>query len=196
MDRSSSDAPRTGGDEAFSPREEGNRLADNVGWWIALALIVLASFYGGLLLVSYVMQPELQRLAYFEEDELRLEGYAVPARPSDSVRLQNASSDELYLQALAHLRAAQTSTWGFFPRFDEESLQRAAALLEHVTAREEEDAFLQLEAYYLLGKIRLAQGRRKAARLALLEVVEGKGRKADPARELLRGMASQGGEGE
>jgi flagellar biosynthesis GTPase FlhF len=151
----------------------------------AVAALLVAGLYGALFLASRASQSETERLAAFSDEELSVQGYRMrdggASTPTDS-----ASADARYLRALASLRKARSSTLGLFPRYDAERLRRAERLLRKVTEQTESDSFLHLEALYFLGKTQLAMGQREAARTSLRRVIEGQGRKAGAAREVLR----------
>lgn len=169
------------------PHPRGTRRAR----WAAVAVLVCLGLYGMLWVADGLMQSDMERLAAVESSELQLEGYTTTMRGGRQLP-DTASSDALHLEALAHMRKARTSFLGLFRRYDPPAIREAASLFERVIEREEEHSYLQLEAYYFLGKIRLAQGRREEALTAFGQVVEGGGRNADEAREIVRELAGTG----
>lgn len=152
------------------------------------AIIALAALYGALYIVGDVTRPTHERLAHFSDRELALEGYE-NVRGDDMAEELPAPTDA-YLEALAHLRNAQTSFLGLFPTFDDARLHRAAALLNEVIRTEPEESFLATEAAFLLGKTELARGNVDAAEQALSRVIASGGRKAPEARRILEGLRS------
>lgn len=133
------------------------------------------------------MQSDLERLAAFDAGELEVVGYHMRSPHAGGPRV-DVSSDRLYFRALATLREVRTTTLGLFPRYDPERLTEAARLLEEVARGEEDGSFLQLEASFLLGKVRLAQGDLPGARAAFGAVVRGRGRQAEEASEILSAL--------
>ncbi|NBB87417.1 MAG: hypothetical protein GVY12_14510 [Bacteroidetes bacterium] len=154
---------------------------------VACILVVYGALWG----VSELTTPTHERLAAIDTDELYLEGFNRAAMRSGNEAASAASSpDALYLQALEQLRGARTSILGLFPRYDDAALSEAEGLLNEVIAAEEVGSFVQLDAYYFLGKIHLARGDKPAAREALLRVVRGEGRNARAASDILQHLAA------
>lgn len=153
--------------------------------WAVAASIAVAAVYGVLFVVSWSTQSTVERLAAVEPSETTLEGYEVRTRGRTSPAAEKLSTDMLYRQALATLGEARTSTLGLFPRYDQQKLNEAEALLTRVVEREDSGSFLQLEAYFFLGKVNLAQGKVEAARSHFKAVVAGEGRRAREATRIL-----------
>lgn len=175
-----------------APDREPARIYQLAGRWsrrAAVAALVLAVLYGVLFWAGRAAQPETERLAALSEEELAVEGYSLRTR-SKAETLDSASVDAVYLRGLGALREARTTTLGLFPRYDEENLQQAEQMMEEVVSRAKPDSFLQLEAYYFLGKARLAQGKVAEARQAFQEVVAGQGRKTSEAQSILKELES------
>ncbi len=155
---------------------------------IAAALIALIALYVVLYIAGILARPSHERLAVFSDQELTLEGY-------ENVR-GDVSADApgapigVYLEALTHLRSAQTSFVGLFPTFREASLDSAATLLNEVIRSEPAESFLAGEAAFLLGKTELARGNVEAAEQALRHVISSGGRKAPDARRMLAEISS------
>jgi hypothetical protein len=161
------------------------------------AVVALIGLYGGLLLASSASQSTLDRMAAVEVSSQMVESYydtttrsAVPTDRSDT---QDAGA--LYLDALATLRNARSSTLGLFPEYAPDSLEQAATRLRGVLQQTDDGAFLALEARFYLAKAQLAQGRVDAARANLKRVVEQEGRQADAAYEMLRTLQEEYPEG-
>ena len=157
-----------------------------VSRWVGMAAVALAAFYGVLFTASKLSQSEVEALSFVAMSEMELEGYSVRTRSaSPSPEEEAPSTDVLYQRALSALQSAQTSTLGLFPRFDEQELSRAESLLQQVVEQEEENSFLQLEAYFFLGKAHLAQGKVDSARADFKRVVIGEGRRTQDASAIL-----------
>lgn len=174
------------GSEAESHEERP--AASSTLWRMAAALAALIALYGVLYLAGDLMRPPHERLAEFTEQELALEGYEVTRGEAYS----NGPGEPMgiYLDALAHLRAAESSVLGLFPRFDEVRLNAAATRLQEVLEIEPADSFLAGEAAFLLGKTELGRGNVESAEQAFRRVVEMDGRKAPEARRLLADLGS------
>ncbi len=151
--------------------------------WAMATVFIVAIGYGALFAVSEWGQTEIDELAAIQPSEMQVEGYTLRLRGADPAAAE--SPDALYRQALAVLRGARVSTLGLFPHYDAEALKRAETLLVQVVDREEAGSFLQLEAHYFLGKIRLAQDSTEDARGHFKTVVEGEGGKAREAAIIL-----------
>jgi len=155
----------------------------------AVACLLMA--YGALWGVSALTTPTHERLAAIDADELYLEGFSRGAmRSGNESAAAGSSPDALYLQALEHLRGARTSILGLFPRYDDAALREAEGLLGEVIAAADAGSFVQLDAYYFLGKIHLARGDTPEAQEALLRVVRGQGRNAPAASDILQHLAA------
>lgn len=157
--------------------------------WAAATVVTLLVLYGGLFLVSEWTQEPAQRLAVVDIDETEIEGYEPRVRgeaPANSA--EELTADEAYLQALHHLRDAQTTTLGLFPRYDGEALEEARDLLQTVVDDEEAGTFVQLEAHFFLGKTLLAQSHIEEARSHLRTVAMGEGRHTEEAVDILTAL--------
>ena len=150
---------------------------------IGAGVFALALLYGVLVLVSYAGRSELDRLAFIRPQELRLDGYGANLRGGGN--RGDDSPEGAYLRALSVLRGAYRAPLGLFPGYDADGLHEAAGLLRTTATSGAADAFLALEATYLLGKVELARGDTAAAAVALRTVVQEQGRQAAAARALL-----------
>jgi hypothetical protein len=135
--------------------------------------------YGALALGSHLAQPERAALADLGDlpdayGGLHLRGDAPADRTSDR-----------YALALDALADARRSTLGLFPRYDDDALDAVAARLREVVDASGPDSWEGLEALYVLGKIRLHQGRSEEAVWALQAVVALEGPHAAEARRRL-----------
>ena len=161
------------------------RIAGKVGY-AAVALLVGLVLYGALFAAGRLSQSKMERLAVVEEERLRVEGYGPgETRPGASTAADSTGLDQRYLRGLRLLRAARTTTLGLFPRYDPATLRRAQRSLEAVAREAEPGSFMQLEALFFLGKVRLAQGDKAGATEALRNVVAGGGRLGPEAQDLL-----------
>lgn len=148
---------------------------------LALAATLLAGFlYGGLYAASELSRGPAERLAALD---------AVP-RQFEGLRLRGSDEHEdpvaeRYAAALDAVHEARSAVLGLFPRYDAEELNRAVGYLVEVTQIEPAGSALGLEAWYLIGRIRLYQGEVGQAREALLRVVEQEGPSARDAQRLL-----------
>jgi tetratricopeptide (TPR) repeat protein len=151
----------------------------------AVAVLLLGT-YAALFVASTASQSTLDRLAAVDVGDQMVESYySTNTRSATAPTADTAQAGTLYLDALATLRDARTSTLGLFPRYDAEAVGRAEAQLKRVLDRTEQDSFLALEAQFYLGKANLAQGQVDAARTRFETVVEGEGRLAEEARRIL-----------
>ena len=95
-------------------------------------------------------------------------------------------STTAYADAVERLRNARSAPLGLFPNYDAAELEAIVTDLEGVIEMERnEDDLLALEARFLIGKVRLYQGRLDEAATALRYVVTNGGPSAPEARELL-----------
>lgn len=143
------------------------------------ASLVLAVLYGALALVSRGLEPERAQVAALGDlpesyEGLRLRGEGAADRTADR-----------YAAALDRLAAARSSVLGLFPSYDAAELDAVAADLREVIDASGEDSWEGLEALYVLGRIRLYQGRDEDAIWALQSVVALDGPHASDARRLL-----------
>lgn len=159
----------------------------------AVVAALLVGVYGGLYGVSRATQSTLDRLAVMKVSDQVAENYAsaemrsaVPETDTDQTTV-----DDRYLDALSILRDARVSTLGLFPRYDTEALARAEKQLDQVLGQVEPGSFLALEAHFYLGKIALAQEEVSTARGHFKAVVEGKGRQAQEAYDILKTLQQE-----
>jgi hypothetical protein len=143
------------------------------------ACLALAVLYGALALASRLTQPERALLADLGDlpgdyEGLRFRGDAPADRTADR-----------YALALEALDDARSSTLGLFPTYDAAALDTVAARLREVVDTSGPGSWEGLEALYVLGKIRLYQGRDEEAIWALQAVVALEGPHAADARRLL-----------
>ncbi len=153
---------------------------------LVTAAVALAAVYAMLFVGGRVVRPETERLARFDRSELVLEGY-------ENVRGSATEGDlsataRRYLEALTHLRQAETDVLGLFPGYDASHLDAAATRLREVMEAEPDESFLAHEAEFLLGKTELARGNAPEARSILERVSASGGRRADSAERLLRAL--------
>ncbi|MFB6249949.1 MAG: tol-pal system YbgF family protein [Salinibacter sp.] len=181
-----------------APASPSKSLVDRV---MALPLAVrgigavaglLLGTYAVLFAASTASQSTLDRLAAVDVSSQMVESYySTNTRSATAPTADTTRAGPLYLDALATLRDARTSTLGLFPRYDGDALERAEAQLKKVLDRTEQDSFLALEAQFYLGKAYLAQGRVDAARARFKAVVEREGRRAQEARRILETLRKQ-----
>ncbi|HMB93740.1 MAG TPA: hypothetical protein VKP65_23005, partial [Rhodothermales bacterium] len=134
------------------------RVGGVVGGALAVFLVLFA--------ISTLTVSPLDELAAFEGDDLIGMGVMRSANPTTGL-----TDEQRYEQALVLLRDVRSSTLGLFPRYDAERLQTAGSLLADIADQPgDEETLLQLEATYLLAKVRLAQHDIPAAREALTRV--------------------------
>jgi TolA-binding protein len=151
----------------------------------AVAVLLLGT-YAALFVASTASQSTLDRLAAVDVSDQMVESYySTNTRSATAPTADTTQAGTLYLDALATLRGARSSTLGLFPSYDAEAIKRAEAQLKRVIDRTEQDSFLALEAQFYLGKALLAQGRVDAAWARFETVVENEGRRAQEARRLL-----------
>jgi predicted negative regulator of RcsB-dependent stress response len=151
----------------------------------AVAVLLLGT-YAVLFAASTASQSTLDRLAAVDVSNQMVESYySTNTRGASPPSADTMRAGTLYLDALATLRDARTSTLGLFPSYDADALDRAEAQLRQVLNRTDQDSFLALEAQFYLGKAYLAQGRVDAARTRFETVVEREGRRAQEARRIL-----------
>ncbi len=152
--------------------------------WVAAAVVLVAVLYGGLYGVSRATQSDIERLAHVDASETHIEGYTLTTRGTAATGTVDTSG-ALYLDALRTLREARESTLGLFPRYNAGKLTRAEELLQQIIEREGPRSFLQVEAYFFLGKVHLAQGNIEAARSNFQTVTLREGRRSMEAAEIL-----------
>ncbi len=161
--------------------------------WVLAAVVAFLFAYGALFAISEVVTPDHVKLAELDSDELFVEGFHdAPMRSGERVEMESndVTSDYLYVEALGILKEARSTTLGLFPRFDEQALAEAETLLEQVIEREDPNSFVQLDAYYFLGKVHLARGEEGEAQRAFQRVVRGEGRNAPQAADILQKLAA------
>jgi hypothetical protein len=147
------------------------------------ASLALGVAYGALSVASRAALPERARLADLGAIPDAYEGIVLRGEPSGPATDDPAA--EQYARALARLDDARHATLGLFPRYDAATLDAAARDLAAVTATAEPDSWQALEAAFLLGRVRIYQGRDGEAASAFTTVVEGEGPSAPEARRLL-----------
>ena len=158
-----------------------------------MVAVVLVGTYGVLYGVSQTTQSTLDRLAAVEVSDQVVENYATTKLRGAQPETDTASVDDQYLEALSALREAQSSTLGFFPRYDPGRLEQAKRGLNRVLEQVEPGSFLALEAHFYLGKIALAQEEVDAARRHFKTVVQREGRRTDEAYEILKTIQQEYG---
>ncbi len=148
------------------------------------ASLAVALLYGSLLLASRSSTTRWERLAGLGEVPAEFEGLRLRG-----VGGQTDPVADRYAEALQTLHEARSTTLGLFPSYDPDGLRRSVALLEEATALGEPDGPIVLEAWFLLGKIRLYEGDEEAARTAFQVVADRGGPSAPDARRLLAELA-------
>jgi hypothetical protein len=143
------------------PVRRSGRLMRRVGGAIGGVLAVFLVLF----VVSTLTISPLDDLAAFETDDLIGMGVTRGGNPTAGL-----TNEQRYEQALVLLRDVRTATFGLFPRYDANRLQTAGSLLADIADQPGEETMLQLEAAYLLAKVRLAQHDVPAARAALAQV--------------------------
>ncbi len=150
---------------------------------LAASFIVML-LYGGLFLASQSSTAPYQRLAGLNEVTNEFEG----------LRLRGADGGmdpvaDRYAEALETLHDARSTTLGLFPTYDPDGLSEATTLLEEAAALGEPDGPIALEAWFVIGKIKLYRGDEEAARQAFQSVVDQRGPSAPDAQRLLDELA-------
>ena len=164
-------------------RRQSMRLARPVRLALAASLALVA-VYGALSVMSWQLQPERARLAGLQNtaeafEEMRFRGQSNEPPPDDLV------------ESLEILREARSSTLGLFPSYDGDRLDAAAELAERVAVDEDQTTLQRAQAHYILGKIRMYQGRDPEAARALQVVVDRQAEGAEDARRLLDFIGAQ-----
>ena len=118
-------------------------------------------------IISFSTVSPLDKLAAFAQDDLIGMGVLRSATPTATL-----TNEQRYEQARVLLRDVRTSTLGLFPHYDASRLQTAGSLLADMVNQQGDETRLQLEAAYLLAKVRLAQHNVPAAREALTLIIE------------------------
>jgi len=183
------EGPAVGGASRAEDRPAWRRpplrlLSEPFQRWGIAATVAFVALYGVLLLFSEVSRSDLQRLAQFQPEMLVVDDVETPALRSEE-RIGDQSMHLFFLEALAEIRAAQSSILGLFPHYDAEHLARAVANLEQIVTHEQRDTYLYLESSFYLGKLYLAQEDVPRARAALQSVIAGGGERLDEASALL-----------
>ncbi|MEX1055686.1 MAG: hypothetical protein WED81_06625, partial [Rhodothermales bacterium] len=153
-------------------------------WRAAASIVALAAIYSLLYKIGGLSQPEAERLARFQREELVVEGFETTRRAGEPGSESSATAE--YLAALEELGQSERSFIGLFPRFDEARLDSASSHLQRVLEMEPEGTFLAGEAAYLQGKVHLARGELREAESLLQTVVDGHGRRAEEAEAILK----------
>ena len=155
------------------------------------AAVLLLGTYAVLFAVSTASQTTLDRLATVRMSDQMVESYYTANTRSATPTSDTASASDLYLRALSSLRDARTSTFGLFPNYNPDSLQKVESTLTQVLEETDNDSFLALEAQFYLGKTYLAQGRVPDARACFTTVVELEGRRAQEAQNILETLREE-----
>lgn len=182
--------PGNGDSGTSGDRRDDRRAVAGVrnvrGGRVARVAFVAVTVYALLFVGGRILRPETEQLAAFDRDELLLEGFdAVRGAAEEQAPVVSDDPVEAYLEAIEVLQTAETSFFGLFPHFDQERLDRAAALLHRVLDLEPPETFLAGEASFLLAKTELARGNIDAAREALDQVSVKFGRHSEAAERLL-----------
>jgi hypothetical protein len=146
---------------------------------MAFAVLGVVALWGALFLAGQASLSPYERWADLDE---------LPAVYDGLTRSPNqpAGSTAAYADAVERLRNARVAPLGLFPDYDADELAAVVDDLEEVIAMERADnGLLALEARFLIGKIRVYQGRLDEAAADLRYVVEQDGPSAPEARELL-----------
>lgn len=149
------------------------------------ASLFVAMLYGGLFLASQSSGTYYERLAGLRDVPAEFEG----------LRLRGVDGEvnpviDRYAEGLETLHGARSTTLGLFPSYDPDELNRATTLLEEAAALGEPDDPIVLEAWFVIGKIRLYQGDNEAARQAFQTVVDQQGPSAPDAQRLLDALGT------
>lgn len=160
--------------------------------WSVAAGLAVVTLYVVLLLVSRATQPDLERLAVVEADDLQAYS-TLRLRGTTDFASDTTTADQLFLHAVELLDAAYDSHLGLFPSYDDAQVDSAATLLEEVIELESPESFVRLEAYYFLGKARLAQNRPEEARAALQQVVDQRGPRIGEAEAIIAELKQRNG---
>ena len=143
------------------------------------AVLGVVALWGALFLAGQASLSPYQRWADLDELPAVYDGLTRSAT-------QPSGSTASYAEAVERLRMARSAPLGLFPNYDADELADIVTDLEDVIAMERaENGLLALEARFLIGKIRIYQGRLGEATAALRYVVEQDGPSAPEARELL-----------
>ena len=159
--------------------------------WAGAAVALLLGAYVVLFAASTASQSTLDRLAAVNVSNQVVNNYASSATRGAAPSPDTLTADQLYVDALSVVRNARTSTFGLFPSYDSEKLDRAEQLLNQVLDRTEPGSFLALEARFYLGKVYLAQEKIEPARSSFKTVVEREGRLSIKARDILETLQEE-----
>ncbi len=152
------------------------------------ACVGVAALYGALAFAGGLFQPERARLADLAAAPGSYEGLTYRGETPDP-------TVDRYAGALGRLDAARRSTFGLFAHYDAAALDAVAGDLTALLGEAPADSWEALEAAFLLGRIRLHQGRDAEAADAFRTVVEEEGPSAPEARRLLDWLARRGAAG-
>lgn len=159
---------------------------------VGAAVAFLLGAYTVLFAASEMTQTTLDRLAAVDVSNQVVDNYTSTAtRSAAPASPDTLTADQIYVDALTAVREARTSTFGLFPTYDPETLDRAERLLTQVLDRTGSGSFLALEARFYLGKVRLAQGQVEEARSHFQAVVEREGRMAGEAQNILETLKAE-----
>ena len=152
----------------------------------ALAVVGMAALWAALFAAGQASQSPYERWADLDELPAVYDGMLRSGTP------EPAGTTAAYAVAVERLRMARSAPLGLFPSYSDAELEATVADFEAVIEMERsEDDLLALEARFLIGKIRLYQGRADEAAAALRYVVERDGPSAPEARELLSRLSAQ-----
>ena len=155
------------------------RLATVTRFAVAAAAL-LAVAYGALVAVSIATVPEQAEVAALEDVPPSYGGLTLRGTSADLGALADRFDG-----ALRRVHEARRAPLGLFPHYDDAVLDGAAEELAAVIEALPVDAYLALKAGFVLGQVRLHQGRLDEAREALEPVVTHGGPDAAEARRML-----------
>jgi inorganic triphosphatase YgiF len=155
--------------------------------WAFAAIFLAGCLAGALWGIDQLTRSSLDRLAAVEASETRIEGYRMEAMSSVADG-DSASADRLFLRALVELREARSTTFGLFPRYDEEKLAEAQSLLQQAVEAADPDSFVGLESRFFLAKSYLAEERLYEARGELQVLARRDSRRAAESVKLLQDL--------
>jgi TolA-binding protein len=159
--------------------------------WAGAAVALLLGTYVVLFAASQASQSTLDRLASVNVSSQVVDNYTSSATRGAAPSRDTLTADQLYVDALTAVREARTSTFGLFPSYDAEKLDRAEQLLTRVLDRTPSGSFLALEARFYLGKVYLAQEQIEPARASFKTVVQREGRMSIEARDILETLQEE-----
>lgn len=155
------------------------------------AIALLLGTYAVLFTASEASQSTLDRLATVRVSPQMVESYSSINTRSALPSADTTQGKDLYLNALSALRSARTSTFGLFPKYDDEKIAKAEQLLTQLIEQEASASFLALEARFYLGKVYLAQEQVEPARKQFEIVIREGGRKNADAERILETLRTE-----